>query len=181
MNRPGAHICEVRSADDSSTVLTRIKFALAILLGLAVLVPGAAIGAPGAVAHRWVVYSGREDGLRIVFELNGRRLTPAIVSIPIACTGGPRPHRHFVEYTNRHFPIRVDRDGRFHDHTERLEQNGSESKTIAGRVTPKEIEGKISLSFSGRARVGNEECHSGKHPHGPMEELSFRAYRNRSG
>jgi hypothetical protein len=154
--------------------------AISVLALLLLGVPGGTLDAHGAVAHRWVVYGGRQDGVRIVFELNGHRLTPASVSIPIACSGGHRPHAHFLERSNRHFPIRVDRDGRFHEDTERSEVNGSERKTIVGQVTPKKIEGKIAVSFSERARVGIEECHSGKHPHGPTEELSFRAYRHRS-
>jgi hypothetical protein len=161
-------------------MLARLKITLAVFFGLALLAPGGTTAARGTVAHRWVVYSGREGGVRIVFELNGHRLTPALVSIPVACTGGNRPHGHFVEYTNRHFPIRVDREGGFHEKTERLEVYGSEFHKIVGRVTAKRIEGKIAVSFTERARVGNEECHSGKHPHGPMEELSFRANRRRS-
>jgi hypothetical protein len=105
-----------------------------LLLGLALLAPVGTADARGAVAHRWVVYSGQRRGLRIEFEVSGHRLTPAIVSIP-----------------------------------------------IAGRVTPNRIEGTIALSFAERARVGNEEGHSGKHPHGPMEVLCFRANRRRSG
>jgi hypothetical protein len=161
-------------------MLARVKITLAVFFGLALLASGGTIDARGAVPHKWVVYSGQEGGLRIVFEVNGHRLTPAFVSIPIACTGGHRPRGHFVEYTNRSFPIRVDGAGRFHEHKERLEVYGSESETIVGLVTPKKIEGKIAVSFTERARVGNEECHSGKHPHGPMEELSFRANRRRS-
>jgi hypothetical protein len=161
-------------------MLARVKITLAVFFGLALLASGGTIDARGAVPHKWVVYSGQEGGLRIVFEVNGHRLTPAFVSIPIACTGGHRPRGHFVEYTNRSFPIRVDGAGRFHEHRERLEVYGSESETIVGLVTPKKIEGKIAVSFTERARVGNEECHSGKHPHGPMEELSFRANRRRS-
>lgn len=169
-------------ADDSSTMLTRIKLALAILLGLAVLVPGAAIGARGAVAHRWVLYSGRKDGVRIVFELNGHRLAPAFMSIPVACTGGHRPRRLYVEYDNlRHSPIFVNRHGRFHHRDVRIDTFDYEFEDIFGHVTSRTIEGKIALSFIQPARVGNEECHSGKHPHGPMEELGFRVYRHHRG
>ncbi len=162
------------------SLLTRLKIPLVALLSLALLVPGSATEAHAAGKHGWVVYGGRNGGLRIVLELNGRRLTPALVSVPIACTGGHRSRGRFVEYTNRRFPIRVDRDGRFHEHRERIEANGSESETIAGQVTAKRIEGTIAVRFVEPARVGNEECHSGKHPHGPMEELSFRANRHRS-
>jgi hypothetical protein len=161
-------------------MIARFKITLAVFFSLALLASGGTIDASGAVAHKWVVYSGQKGGLRIVFEVSGHRLTPAFVSIPIACTGGRRPRGHFVEDTNRSFPIRVDRDGRFHEHRERLEVYGSESQTIVGLVTPKRIEGKIAVSFTERARVGNEECHFGKHPYGPMEELSFRANRRRS-
>lgn len=157
----------------------RLKFTFAVLLGLVLLAPGATIDAHGAVAHRWVVYGGRVDGLRVVFELNGHRLTPAFVSIPIACTGGYRHRGHFVQYTNRHFPIRVNRDGTFHEKIERLDAHEFEFQKIVGQVTTKRIEGKIALSFIQPAQSGNEECHSGKHPHGPMEELSFAA--NRTG
>jgi hypothetical protein len=157
------------------SLVTRIKIPVGALLCLALLVPGAATEAHAAGKHGWVVYRGHRDGLRIVFELNGHRLTPAFVSIPIACTGGHRSRDHFVAYTNRRFPIRVHQDGRFHEHRERIEANGSESETIVGQVTAKKIEGKIAVNFSEPGPVGLEECHSGKHPHGPMEELSFRA------
>ena len=170
------------STDASSTVLPRLKLALAVLLGLAVLVPGAAVDADGAVAHRWVLYSGRESGVRIGFELGGHRLARSSVSIPIACSGGNQPHRHFVEYfSQRHSAIRVDRQGRFHHREVRLDRFEYEFEQISGHVRSPTIEGKIALSFTQPARVGNEECHSGKHPHGPMEALSFRAYRHRRG
>jgi hypothetical protein len=138
------------------------------------------IDARGALAHRWVLYSGREGGVRIGFELNRRRLAPAFIWIPVACTGGPRPHRHyFVTYNLRHYPIHVNRQGRFHHREDRIEVYEDNFEEISGQVTSRKIEGKIAVSFTQPARVGNEECHSGKHPHGPMEELSFRANRQR--
>jgi hypothetical protein len=153
-----------------------------LLLGLAVGAPGGTLDARGAVAHRWVLYSGRENGVRIVFELNGRRLAPALMSIPVACTGGPRPRRLYVESDSlRHSPIFVNRHGRFHHRDVRIDSFEYEFKDFSGHVTSTTIEGKIALSFTQPARIGNEECHSGKHPHGRMEELSFRAYRHRRG
>jgi hypothetical protein len=138
------------------------------------------IDARGALAHRWVLYGGREGGVRIGFELNRRRLAPAFMWIPVACTGGPRPHRHyFVTYNLRHYPIRVNRQGRFHHREDRIEVYEDHFEEISGQVTSRKIEGKIAVSFTQPARVGNEECHSGKHPHGPTEELSFRAFRHR--
>jgi hypothetical protein len=182
MTSPCTCMFKAGSADDSSTMPTRIKLALAILLGLAVLVPGAAIGARGAVAHRWVLYGGRRDGVRIVFELNGHRLAPAFMSIPVACTGGHRPRRlYVVSYSLRHSPIFVNRQGRFHHRESSIDTWDYEFEDFSGRVTSRTIEGKIALSFIQPARIGNEECHSGKHPHGRMEELSFRAYRHRQG
>lgn len=164
-----------------SIVLARVKISLAVILGLVLVVPGGANDAHGAAPHRWVLYSGRTSGLRIGFELNGRRLAPAFFSIPVACTGGPRTRRdYFVEFNMRHFPIRVDRQGNFHRRESRLETYEDNFEEISGHVTARKIEGKIAVSFTQPARVGNEECHSGKHPHGPMEELSFRASRHRS-
>jgi hypothetical protein len=160
-------------------VLARFKTPFVVLLGLILIAPGATVDAHGETAHRRVVYGGLENGLRVVFELQGHRLTPAIVSIPIACTGGRRRRGHFVEY-NQNFPIRVNRDGTFQEKVERLDSHEFEFQTIVGQVTSKRIEGEIAVSFIQPARVGNEECHSGKHPHGPMEELSFRANRHRS-
>jgi hypothetical protein len=168
-----------RGGEYPETVLARFKTTFVVLLGLVLLAPGATTDAHGAVAHRWVVYAGQEDGLRVVIELNGHRLTPAFVSIPIACTGGHRRRGHLVKYTNRHFPIRVNRDGTFHNKVERLDAYESEFETIVGQVTPRRIEGTIVVRFDQPARVGNEACHSGKHPHGPMEKLSFRANRRR--
>ena len=164
-------------------MLIRIKLAFAVFLGLAVLVPGAAIGARGAVAHQWVLYSGREGGVRVVFELKGRRLVPALVSLPVVCGGGGPRHRHrrFEELRGRHFPIFVDRQGRFHETTERSDSFESETQRIVGRVTPKTIEGTILETYVQPARVGNESCRTGKSRREPAEELSFRAYRHRRG
>lgn len=163
------------------TMLARVKIALAVILGLALVVPGGATDAHGAAAHRWVLYSGRTSGLSIAFELNGRRLAPAFFRIPVACTGGLRPLRHYVvDFNLRHYPIRVDRQGSFHHRESRIEPFEDRFEEISGHVTARKIEGKIAVSFTEPARVGNEECHSGKHPHGPMEELSFRANRHRS-
>lgn len=148
------------------------------LLGLLV-AAGAATDARGASARGWALYSGRDHGVRVVFELEGRRLIPALVSIPVACIGGDRPHRRFEEL--RSTPIRVDRRGRFDDHLERNDSFEFESEKLVGRVTPKSIEGTIAVEFITPARVGNEECHSGEHPHGRVEGLSFRADRHRRG
>ena len=162
-------------------MLARIKIGIAIIIGLAVVVPGGVTDAHGAAAHRWVLYSGRTSGLRIGFELNGRRLAPAFFSIPVACTGGRRPRRDYVvEFNLRHFPIRVDRQGSFHHRENSIDAFEDRFEEISGQVTSRKIEGKIAVSFTQPARVGNEECHSGKHPHGPMEQLSFRANRQRS-
>jgi hypothetical protein len=147
-------------------------------LGLLV-AAGGATGARGASTGGWALYSGRYDGVRVVFELKGPRLIPALVSVPVACVGGGRPHRRFEEL--RSTPIRVDRPGRFDDRVERNDSFEFESEKLVGRVTPRSIEGTIAVEFITPVRVGNEECHSGEHPHGRVEELSFRAYRHRRG
>jgi hypothetical protein len=160
-------------------MLARLKITFGLLLALVFVVPGATVDADGAATHRWVVYGGQENGVRIVFELNGHRLAPAFLSIPVACTGGHQPHRLSVTtYNLRHFPIRVNRQGSFHHREDNIDAFASKFEEIFGQVTSRTIEGKIAVNFSQPARVGNEECHSGKHPHGPMEELSFRANRH---
>ena len=164
-------------------MLARLKITLAALLCLAPIAAGALTEAHAAGNHGWVLYSGREGGVRVVFELKGRRLVPALVSLPVVCGGGGPSHRHrrFEESSGRHFPIFVDRQGRFHETTERSDSAESETQRIVGRVTPKTIEGTIFESYIQPARVGIESCHTGKSRREPAEELNFRAYRHRRG
>jgi hypothetical protein len=164
-------------------VLARLKITLVALLCLAPFAAGALTEAHAAGKHGWVLYSGREGGVRVVFELKGRRLVPALVSLPVVCGGGGPRHRHrrFEELRGRHFPIFVDRQGRFHETTERSDSFESETQRIVGRVTPKTIEGTILETYVQPARVGNESCRTGKSRREPAEELSFRAYRHRRG
>jgi hypothetical protein len=157
-----------------------VKFTIAVLLGLVFLTSGSMIDARASFAQGWVVYSGQENGLRVVFELKGQKLVPALVSVPVTCVGGNRRHRLFVEERSRHFPITMSRQGSFHDHVERNDSFEFEFQKLVGQVTAKTIEGKIALSLIQPARIGNEECHSGRSPHGPMEELSFRANRRQA-
>jgi hypothetical protein len=153
-----------------------------LLFGLVPGAQGGTVDARGAIAHRWVVYSGRDDGLRIVFEVNGRRLTQAYVSVPLVCIReGRRRHGRFEEVQGRDSAILVNPQGRFHEHERRENPVVFESRKIVGQVTPRTIEGKIAVSSIQRYRFGNEECHSGKSLEGPLEVLSFRANRRRIG
>jgi hypothetical protein len=162
-------------------MLTRLKITFVALLGLALLAPGAAAEAHAAGKHGWVVYSGNARGLRVVFEVNGHRLTPAYVSVPLVCVREGRPrHTRFEEVQGRDSAILVNRRGRFHEHQGRNDSIEFESRRIVGRVTPGTIEGAIAVSSIRRARFDHEECHSGKALQGPLEELSFRADRHRS-
>jgi hypothetical protein len=162
-------------------MVTRLKITFVALLGLALVAPGAAVEAHAAGRHGWVVYSGQKGGLRIVFEVNGHRLTPAYVSVPLVCVReGRRRHGRFEEVQGRDSAILANRRGRFHEHEGRSDSIEFESRRIVGRVTPRTIEGTIAVSSIRRARFAHEECHSGKSLEGPLEELSFRADRHRS-
>ena len=162
-------------------MLAWVKFTIAVLLGLVFLTSGGTIDARASSAQGWVVYSGQENGLRVVFELKGQKLVPALVSVPVTCVGGNRRHRLFVEERSRQLPITVSRQGRFHDHVERNDAFEFKFQKLVGQVTAKTIEGTFAVNLIQPARVGNEECHSGRSPHGPTEELSFRANRRHAG
>jgi hypothetical protein len=159
----------------------RLKRAIIGGAVLFALMAGAALGAdPNARAsfpQGWVVYSGRENGLRVVFELKGQKIVPALVSAPVTCRGGNQRHRLFVEERSRHFAITVNRQGRFHDFVERNDAFEFDFQKLVGQVTAKTINGTFSLTLTQPARIGNEECHTGNSLHGPTEELSFRANR----
>jgi hypothetical protein len=160
-------------------MLARPKIALVALLCLTVLAAGATTETQAAGKPGWVLYSGRERGVRVVFELKGRRLIPAFVSVPVVCGGGGPRHRHRRFEELRDSPIFIDRQGRFHETTERSDSFESETQRIVGRVTPKTIEGTILETYVQPARVGNESCHTGKSRREPAEELKFRANRHR--
>jgi hypothetical protein len=161
-------------------VLTRLKITLVALLCVALLATGAATEAHASGKHGWVVYGGQRRGLRIVFELNGRRLAPVYVSIPLVCVReGRRRHGRFEEVQGRDSAILVNRRGRFREHEGRSNSSEFESRRIVGRVTPRTIEGTVALSSIQRARFDSEKCHSGKSLEGPLEELRFRANRRR--
>jgi hypothetical protein len=122
------------------------------------------------------------DAHRRPDEVKGRRLTPAYVWVPLVCVReGRRRHGRFEEVQGRDSAILVNRRGRFHEHEGRKNSVVSESRKIVGRVTPRTIEGKIAVNSIQRYRFDNEECHSGKSLEGPLEVLSFRADRRRSG
>ncbi|HET7416282.1 MAG TPA: Ig-like domain-containing protein [Solirubrobacterales bacterium] len=132
-----------------------------------------------------VLYTGRGKGIKKVsFRLRGRKLIEATVVYLDRCTtrgegqGGRYRLRQALTYASPRYPLRLDARGRFRVFRSEVFFNADETEIFAGKVTSRSIVGKFARESNESAPESGifDKCHTGPFE-GPMEELSFHAWR----
>jgi hypothetical protein len=128
------------------------------------------------------LYTGRNDGIRVVLRVKGDKVTQADIHVRLYCRGN-RGRRHLdradKSYASPEEPLRLDRRGVFRYDTRGViqEEGYSQTEFLIGHVGREFVVGHFEYFQSENwGRHHDRRCHSGSYPWGNTE-AKFRARR----